>query len=225
MSFATRLAILLRPVFLVKALPLVIALALSAFLTYEYNAALRQGHVMVEHSMKALAAMDRVLSLLQDAETGQRGYIITGEKAYLAPYEQARDAVAGAIGDLDALVDKNAAQHEAVTEIRTAAGRKLEELAATIVLRDGAGLPAAREAMLRDDGRAEMDRIRSLLAGMKEREHAILNDAADSVSDKNQRIILVTVIALGISLLGRLASALITLRGTFASRAARQEDA
>ncbi|UVK49408.1 CHASE3 domain-containing protein (plasmid) [Mesorhizobium sp. AR07] len=74
---ATRLKALLHPAFMLRSMPLVVALAISCVVTYEFNAAARQAHVMVEHSMTALAAMDKVPSLLQDAETGQRGFVIT----------------------------------------------------------------------------------------------------------------------------------------------------
>lgn len=218
MTVATRLSALFRTSFLLKALPLVICLALSGFITFAYNSAVRNGHLMMEHSMSALTAMDRTLSILQDAETGQRGYIITGDKAYLAPYESAKQYLAESLIELDRLIFKNAEQHSAVLEIQDIADKKMAEMANTIAVRDRNGFDAARDLVAKDVGRADMDRLRDVIAGMKQRERAILNDAAEATDSRNSKLILAAFGALGVSLVGRVISATIRPRGRFRRR-------
>ena len=56
----------------------------------------------VAHTHEILQALDALQSNVVDAETGQRGYVITGEKSYLEPFEQAVERTAG---DMSRLID------------------------------------------------------------------------------------------------------------------------
>ena len=52
----------------------------------------------VVHSLAVRDQLTRVLSLVQSAETGQRGYLLTGRDDYLAPYDASGRAIAGVAG-------------------------------------------------------------------------------------------------------------------------------
>src|SRR4051812_44741702 len=64
-------------------------LVVSAGLTYHNTRQLDENAGWVTHSNEVLDALDEVLSTMKDAETGERGYIITGDDAYLEPYNSA----------------------------------------------------------------------------------------------------------------------------------------
>jgi CHASE3 domain sensor protein len=218
---ATRLKALLHPAFVIRSLPLMAALGVSCFITYEYNAAAREAHVMVEHSMTALAAMDKVFSLLQDAETGQRGFVITGDAAYLAPYDTALGDIASSLQSLDYLIMKNPAQHQGVSRLRLIATSKLAEMKCVIEMRRTQGLQAAAALVSQNTGKNEMDDLRHEIADMKAREKAILEDKAQLVQSRNNTIVFISIGALLISLAGRLASSLIRLPSQFRTRVGR----
>ena len=74
-------------------------------------------------------------SLLKDAETGQRGFVITGDEAYLEPYRGAVDALPGTLEDLRELTADNPNQQQAARRARAARDPKLAELKRTIDLR------------------------------------------------------------------------------------------
>lgn len=101
-------------------------------------------------------------SALQDAETGQRGYLLTGEQRYLEPYERS-------VGQIPALIDRLATvfapfpeQARAIAKMRTAVAGKLEELSRTIELvRDG-HRDEAVAIVLTDEGKVAMDEARAL---------------------------------------------------------------
>lgn len=118
----------------------------------------------VEQTQRVLAATQQLLGHLLDAETGQRGFMITGRDAYLAPYETGRAAVQA---DLDRLQQVSADDPESrrrLQSISVLTTVKLDELQRTIDVRRGEG-PAAAEALMANDlGRLTMDRIRALLA-------------------------------------------------------------
>jgi CHASE3 domain sensor protein len=213
---ASRLKALLQPAMLLKGAPILVALALSALITYSFNSALRHGHVQVEHSMDALAAMDTVLGLLQDAETAQRGFVITADERYLAPYDKAKAQIDPSLRGLDDLVGKNPAQHAAVLRTRAIAHDKLRELEATIDIRRQAGLGPAIDAVKGDAGKALMDRLRGEIAGLKTRERQILAERTDEIDAKSRMIIWISALALVIGIFGRAASALIRTPAQFA---------
>ena len=71
----------------IAALVLILVLSLRSL---SQQAATREG---VIHAFRVLTAEQRLFSEIQDAETGQRGYLLTGEERYLEPYRRASGAV------------------------------------------------------------------------------------------------------------------------------------
>src|SRR5690242_3062690 len=66
----------------------------------------------VEHTLAVESTINGTLSLLKDAETGQRGYILTGDPRFLEPYHDARRAIPPLFARLDSITRADAAQHE-----------------------------------------------------------------------------------------------------------------
>ena len=128
----------------------------------------------VERSNAVSAALEGVLAELADAETGQRGYLITGDERYLEPYNVASKEVPSAITRLAESVADNPQQQAALGELREAAEAKLAELAHTVQLRRERGFEAARDVVITDVGKAAMDRARGVVAAMEAREGSLL---------------------------------------------------
>ncbi len=107
-----------------------------------------------------------LLSQLQDAEIGQRGYLLTEERRYLQPYEAAHVAVENTIARLRGFTDDGIGIADAVDRLGAIAAAKLEELAQTIAL-TGAGRRDEALAIVRTDrGKRLMDDARQALAGL-----------------------------------------------------------
>jgi len=85
----------------------------------------------IAHQQRMLEQLDQVLLRLQDAETGQRGYIITGDESYLAPYHSAIDTIEQELRDLEGLTIAHD-QEPHVARLRQLIPAKLQELQATI---------------------------------------------------------------------------------------------
>ncbi|WP_169926798.1 sensor domain-containing diguanylate cyclase [Massilia putida] len=107
-------------------------------------------------------AYDHLLDLLKDAETGQRGYIITGDAAYLAPYDAAVAELPDALRKLKPLV-ADAEERATLNDIERISRLKLDELAATIRLRRDAGFGPAAAVVADHSGKQQMDRLRALI--------------------------------------------------------------
>jgi two-component sensor histidine kinase len=117
-----------------------------------------------------------VFSRLQDAETGQRGYLPTGEERYLAPYHVALDSLEYEMKDLYPLMENNAAQLDRLKVLNQLTHAKIEELNRTITLRKSKGFQRALGAVQTDHGLILMDRIRNTVQRMQTVERILLHD-------------------------------------------------
>jgi signal transduction histidine kinase/CheY-like chemotaxis protein/CHASE3 domain sensor protein len=124
----------------------------------------------VVHSHEVITGLDKLLSGAQDAETGQRGYLLTGKETYLEPYNDAVATLPSQIDQIARLTRDNAAQQNHIDPLRAHINAKLAELKKTIDLRRENGPDAALAEVDTDRGRIEMDAIRAQLAAMKTEE-------------------------------------------------------
>ncbi|BFM08704.1 hypothetical protein GCM10025791_29350 [Halioxenophilus aromaticivorans] len=118
-------------------------------------------------------------SLLQDAETGQRGYLITQEQEYLAPYLTAIKRISAALDHLAQLTADSPALSNRVAMISELAGEKLQELALTIHLAQTQSIEQAAEVVHTNLGRQLMDSVRTHISDLHAIEdHAYRNQMA-----------------------------------------------
>jgi CheY-like chemotaxis protein/CHASE3 domain sensor protein/putative methionine-R-sulfoxide reductase with GAF domain len=123
-----------------------------------------------EHTQQVLLVLGNLLSLAKDAETGQRGFVITGNERYLAPHTEAVDRIPAEIDELERLVRDNPDQRDHLPTLRGALLSKLHELDDTIALRRKQGFEAAQKEVMTDRGKAAMDTIRAEIDAMQEAE-------------------------------------------------------
>jgi CHASE3 domain sensor protein len=77
----------------ISAIPLAIVVTVGGYLSCRYNMILKDNRDLVVHTYQVISAVERAFSGIQDAETGQRGFIITGDEKYLDPYEHALQTI------------------------------------------------------------------------------------------------------------------------------------
>jgi signal transduction histidine kinase len=121
----------------------------------------------VRETRAVIAAADGLLTALTDAETGQRGYLLTGDEAYLAPYYSARPLVGRHLDELDRLFRSINRQRALLDRLPALVFRKMTELEETIILRRVGGLAAAIDVVSDGRGAASMAEIRSLLTDLR----------------------------------------------------------
>lgn len=115
----------------------------------------------VAHTLEVRSTAYRLLVQAQDAETGQRGFLLTGNRVYLDPYEQGRLAAPKALADLRRLVDGNAVQLAEVARLEVALNAKLAELAKTVDLASKGDHDAAIARVKQNTGNTLMQDIRN----------------------------------------------------------------
>ncbi len=119
---------------------------------------------------------------LTDAETGQRGYLITGRKEYLRPYVEAQGQVGRSIAWLSDYYGKEPEIDALMKQVAQASRAKLSELAETMKLYDAQKEDAWRNLMLSNIGKEQMDTVRTLSERLLERESAKVEIARSSLA-------------------------------------------
>jgi CHASE3 domain sensor protein len=124
----------------------------------------------VHHTLAVREVATETLSLLKDAETGGRGFILTDDPQFLAPYTLATGALHSHIARLRVLTHDDPVQLRGVSEIERLAAAKLARLAETIELRRSGQLEQALTMVREGSGRLLMDAIRAEISRLLARE-------------------------------------------------------
>ena len=128
---------------------LVALLVVNAALAYRNTRQLYEAADRVTHAHQVLGALNAVLSGAQDAETGQRGFVITGNPDYLQPYNDSVASIHEHVKDLTKLVEDNSEQQALLPKLKQRLTAKLEELERVISLHvKDEGFTVAQEAVL-----------------------------------------------------------------------------
>lgn len=156
---------------------------------------------LLAHSREVRAELTTVLSAVEEAETGQRGYLLTDNALYLQPYVAAQSSVTPHLERLSQLTVDNAEQQQQIPLLTRLVRSKLGELHQTILLYDRNQREAARKIVLSDRGRQQMEAIRQIIARMRATENRLLEQRTRAVSVSVERTlqaltVLVVLIAL-----------------------------
>ena len=151
-----------------------IILAIIGWVAYTNTIALVDGLNRQQHSYQVLQQAELVSKLLVDAETGQRGFLLTGAERYLQPYTAAIAALGPNITRLADLTADSPRQQTRLPTLRELFRQRTDELAETIALRKEKGPEAALAVILTDRGKNTMDEIRALLDQFEAEENNLL---------------------------------------------------
>lgn len=128
----------------------------------------------VSHTREVQGYIGRVLSVLQDLETGQRGFLLTGDSDYLEPFSKAIQIVERELLELRRLTSDNIDQQGRNRILDELIDKKIIELEETIKLRKEGGFDAALELVKSGVGKEYMDQIRGVLLNMENEESLLL---------------------------------------------------
>ena len=117
---------------------------------------------------RAIQQAELLLSHLKDVETGQRGYLLTGQESYLEPYTKALAVVGQDLGELAESAGQTPQERAWAERLRELVQQRLATAAQRLELRRAQGLAAAMQSGL-DEGKRRMDAIRAEIAGFQDR--------------------------------------------------------
>ncbi len=146
--------------------------AVLGFVAYRTNS---QHVASVEATLSTdnfIRRLDELLSTVQDAETGQRGYLLTGQDQYLGPFLTAQNQLNGRLAQVDTLAARNGVPREEMSRLHHVFNLKMTELEKTVTLRRGGQPKAALQEVETSRGQQYMSEIRVLISRLKDRQVA-----------------------------------------------------
>ncbi len=147
---------------------------LNTWLAFRAVNSLVQSEYWVDHTWQSVDQVERIMSSAKDAETGNRGYLITGDDSYLAPYSVATRDLPIELNHFEKLTSDNPAQLARLREMRGAIDRRLDLLQQGIDLRRRGSVDSSHALILTGTGKVEMDNLRRIADQMEAAEHALL---------------------------------------------------
>jgi methyl-accepting chemotaxis protein len=187
-------------------------LATIGLVSYRSLETLTRTSYAVAHTHEVLEHVAGVLSEMKDAETGQRGFLITGDEMYLEPYQRGIGSVGKLMTELRQLTVDNPSQQRLLDETEPLVATKLAALKRALEARRSGGFEAAQKVIVTGTGKKIMDDLRQVLAKMEHEERELLKRRAEDVevaaSSARSTIMLGTLFCL----------LLVTAIGTFLSR-------
>ena len=172
--------------------------------TWERFSVAREARTWTQHSNDTLLAIKDLELGVRGAETGQRGFLLTGKPTYLAPYEAALGRVSFLEGTLQRLTEDDPVEQERLRTLSRLIQDKLEELAQTVQLRRTDGLDAALQVVQTDRGRDLAAAIETILDAMTFDEQNRLDQRLDATVSRGVTIRLLVFGGCALAVLGLL---------------------
>jgi signal transduction histidine kinase/CheY-like chemotaxis protein len=156
----------------------------------------------MQRTLTIQLGLKQAFALVQDAETGQRGYLLTGDEAYLGPYEDATRSIANEMEALTRVV-QDATQKSHLVALKKIVDDKFRELKAIIDLRRAGKTEEALAAVSSGEGRRVMDEARRLVDVMWAHQAQLLRQQQEWLDTANSRLLwssgLAFVVLLGVA--------------------------
>ncbi len=180
------------------ALPLVLVIGwavITAMLSQTLFKTLEEARLRVRATHTVLITLGDLMIGATDAETGQRGFIITQKENYLEPYHQGVKSADAALSKLETLQTRSPQQLARIADLKALWTEKSQELQSAIDIARQQGFDLARASVSNDHGKSLMDRLRKTVAEIDSAENAIRANAIDLQQAETQRLLLFTQLA------------------------------
>jgi PAS domain S-box-containing protein len=156
----------------------------------------RETMVQWASARQLLTSTNALISELKDAETGQRGYLLTGSEPYLEPYMTAIAKIPGLLDGVTAAAANDRTLADDAQLLRRYSQDKLRELALSVSLRREKGLEAALEMIRDNSGKIAMDHLRKVGDDMTLRESEMLTGRREATQHSASRTLWLTLAGL-----------------------------
>jgi signal transduction histidine kinase/DNA-binding response OmpR family regulator/CHASE3 domain sensor protein len=175
----------------------VLLLLISSAASYFAIQNLVKSSALVNHTNNVILELESTLSILKDAETGQRGYLLTGMPEFLTPFNDAREKIGAHIGKVTELTQDNPVQLRNCERLKTALDNRLSRLSHVIELRNKTGKISPDDMV---SGRSFMNEARETVIAMEQIERNLLAKRTESLNAYSTYTPILIVIAALLSL-------------------------
>ena len=198
----------LIPTLLFAGIPLVFIAAIVVFQLMKNVPDARRARVNTVLSFETIRAANAIDAAVQDAERGQRGFLISGQEVYLDPYTKAKERMPQLMVELQQATVASADQLPRLLQLQADITTKMNELASTITAMRQQGYEAAKAIVNTDAGRLSMEAISADLQSIRDAASARLTARLQRAAATEERITLTFVV-------GSIIAALALLTGAF----------
>lgn len=184
---------------------LLIVLALVIFLFHRNNKSFIEATGWNEHTNKVLYASEQVISEVKDVETGTRGYLLSADERFLAPYTNALTSLPVTISSLVFLTRDNELQQQRIKDVATLILRRIDISRTQIALRKRAGIVTQEIISLSRRGAQTMDSIRAGIGVIQALEKGLLverRQTARTADDKTVQSVYFFVVFMALTIVG-----------------------
>jgi PAS domain S-box-containing protein len=158
----------------------IIALITNGVLDVMHFQRMQETRLSIRASKRVMIKLGETLEAILDAETGQRGFLITEDEQYLQPYDNAVDRIGGLLDELEAQAAADAQHDELLDGLRELTDAKLAELDAVIKRMQSEGREAAVALVKTNAGMQTMNKIRKVVKEFRETEGKAITRAEEA---------------------------------------------
>ncbi|MGI0051551.1 MAG: CHASE3 domain-containing protein [Nitrososphaeraceae archaeon] len=185
------------------ALPLITLLIIGTQ-TYKNIISFQQQTKFIEKTHQVITALQNLLTLITDADTGQRGFVITGNETYLKPYDISLNNLTFTISRIHKLISNDDKHSDLLRNINLNVypllQNKISDLEKAIDTRKNRGFNASAEDMSADDGENLMDQIRKNIISIINEEEKILQSNTNKSIIDGQNLLYIYIVGILISI-------------------------
>jgi signal transduction histidine kinase len=185
------------------ALPLITLLIIGTQ-TYKNIISFQQQTKFIEETHQVITTLQNLLTLITDADTGQRGFVITGNETYLEPYDISLSNLSSTISRINKLISNNDKHSDLLRNINLSVypllQSKISDLDKTIDMRKNYGFNASAEVMSADNGENLMDQVRKNIISIIDEEEKILQSNTNKSVIDGQNLLFIYIVGILISI-------------------------
>jgi methyl-accepting chemotaxis protein len=184
----------------IAALPIATVVMLGAFLSYHYHVLSIESRAKVDLGYETLEAVDALFVSVEDANVAEREFVITGDAAYLAPFDAALGSANRHAATLKRLLSESRRHESLLAVLEEAVAGKLNELGQNIDVRRSQGFEAARADLMKRGAEALMDRVREQAIALARAERELLSQRQQAQRKREQDVLLIGVLIATLSI-------------------------
>ncbi|KKO89725.1 histidine kinase [Sphingobacterium sp. Ag1] len=175
-------------------------LILLASSTASYISIHKQNHnsAMVDHSRRVMSRVNKILQDLQNAETGQRGFLLTGMEKFLEPYKTGLQSLPQSLSRAHDLTSDNPEQQQIIDTLSTLVQSRLAKLESLVNIKKRGGMVSVSQL---EEGKTYMDSCRLLISKIIDREELLLNKRSEELGRSSGYTSIFVLLAAVVSLL------------------------
>ncbi len=171
----------------------IIALIINGWLSFRNTRRLSEHDQWIARTQEAMYTIESFQGALIDAETGGRGFLLTGDEAFLTPYERGSRIALTELAVVEEMTADSVAQKATIPKIREATEKSLFEIAKAVRQRRDRDLSVAELKALAVEGKRQMDQARSLVKELHSAERTLLAKRQSEAAEINTNVFVTTL--------------------------------